>query len=318
LPINSASSLSYDLAALAGSDPAMQANVDVARRMINRGLPVVITGETGSGKGLFAQALHAASTRRDAPFVAINCAAIPHELIESELFGYRPGAFTGASTAGFKGRLLHANTGTVFLDEIGDMPLALQTRLLQVLSDGEFTPIGAAQPVALDVAIVSATLHDLPQRVRAGQFREDLFFRLSGVTVSLPALRQRKDCASLIRSVFAEEAATAATTALLDDATLALLTAYHWPGNLRELRHTARFAVALAEGRSEVIRLEHLPAPFRVSSHEPASQNVSPEAAVVRSALQQVGWNVTAAAALLAISRATLHRKIRKLGLQRH
>jgi sigma-54 dependent transcriptional regulator, acetoin dehydrogenase operon transcriptional activator AcoR len=315
----------YDLTEVAGSDPAMLTNADVACRMINRGLPVVISGETGSGKGLFAQALHAASKRSAAPFVTINCAAIPAELIESELFGYRPGAFTGAAAAGFKGRLLQANTGTVFLDEIGDMSLALQTRLLQVLSDGEFTPVGAVQSVALDVAIVSATLHDLPQRVRAGQFREDLFFRLSGVNIAIPPLRQRKDRASLIRKVFEEEASAANTRAVPDDATLALLTAYYWPGNLRELRHMARFAVALAQDRSEVIRQEHLPAPLGATAQSssetgsPADTSVdAPNARIIRTALQQVGWNVTAAAALLGISRATLHRKIRKLGLQRH
>src|SRR5262249_17867256 len=141
----------YDLEALAGCDPRMLANVDVARRVIDRGLPILLTGETGTGKGLFARALHAPSRRATAPFVAINCAAIPKELIESELFGYRPGAFTGASSEGFKGRILEANGGTLFLDEIGDMPFALQTRLLQVLSDGEITPIGGTRPITVDL-----------------------------------------------------------------------------------------------------------------------------------------------------------------------
>ncbi len=316
----------YNLATLAGDDPAMLTNVDIARRMIDRGLPIVITGETGSGKGLFAHALHAASARAAAPFVTVNCAAIPQDLIESELFGYRAGAFTGASAEGFKGRLLQANTGTLFLDEIGDMALALQTRLLQVLSDREFTPIGATRTVLLDVAVVSATLHDLPQRVRMGQFREDLFFRLSGVTVTLPALRHRSDRAALIRRVFNEEAVHAQAALVPDESTIAILVSYFWPGNLRELRHVARFAVALAEGRGDVIYPQHLPPPFGGSARTdgdsapraPEGSKQSAEAHMILAALDRAGWNITAAAAVLDISRATLHRKIRKHGLQRH
>ncbi len=207
------------------------------------------------------------------------------------------------------------------------MALALQTRLLQVLSDREFTPIGATRTVLLDVAVVSATLHDLPQRVRMGQFREDLFFRLSGVTVTLPALRHRSDRAALIRRVFNEEAVHAQAALVPDESTIAILVSYFWPGNLRELRHVARFAVALAEGRGDVIYPQHLPPPFASSERtdgasasqaSPEGSNHDVEAQMILAALNRAGWNITAAAAVLNISRATLHRKIRKHGLQRH
>ncbi|MEZ5830720.1 MAG: sigma-54-dependent Fis family transcriptional regulator [Dongiaceae bacterium] len=315
----------YDLDALVGGDATMLVNVDIARRILDRGLPILLRGETGCGKGLFARALHNASRRAGRPFVAVNCAAIPHELIESELFGYRPGAFTGAATAGFKGRLVEADGGTLFLDEIGDMPLSLQTRLLQVLSEQEFTPVGATQPVSIDIAIISATLHDLPKQVREGQFRQDLFFRLSGATLALPALRQRTDRTALVRAIVAEEAARAGCTVVVGDETMRMLAAYDWPGNLRELRHAARFAVALAmestdgsaaRGAPALLLPRHLPPELHRPGNAGAAEDIV-EARMIRVALTRTGWNVTATAALLDISRATLHRKIRRYGLHR-
>ncbi|WP_026873104.1 sigma-54-dependent Fis family transcriptional regulator [Inquilinus limosus] len=309
---------SYDLETLAGDDPEMRAHVAICRRIVDRGLPIVLRGETGSGKGLFARALHRASARADGPFVAVNCAAIPQELVESELFGYRPGAFTGAAREGFKGRLLEANGGTLFLDEIGDMPLHLQTRLLQVLSDREFTPVGGTRSVSLDVCVISATLHDLPQRVRDGLFREDLFFRLSGVSLELPPLRKRADRTLLIQRVFAEEAAAARARLVLTRETLELCLAHTWPGNLRELRNALRFAVAVAEGDGGAVLPNHLPPPLGLSlsaAADPDEGIASPEARAIRLALERTGGHVTAAAESLGISRATLHRKMRRYGL---
>jgi transcriptional regulator of acetoin/glycerol metabolism len=309
----------YDLETLAGDDPGMHAHAAICRRIIDRGLPIVLHGETGCGKGLFARALHAASARAGGPFVAVNCAAIPQELIESELFGYRPGAFTGAARDGFRGRLLEANGGTLFLDEIGDMPLRLQTRLLQVLSDRELTPVGGTRPIPLDVCVISATLHDLPRRVRDGLFREDLFFRLSGVTLELPPLRRRADRALLIRRVFEEELAAAGARLALARETLDLCLAHAWPGNLRELRNAMRFAVAMAEGDGGAVMPRHLPPPLGCIAAATTGEGAAmaaPEAAAIRLALDRAGGNVTAAAASLGISRATLHRKISRYRLR--
>ena len=306
----------YDLDQLAGEDPRMLANVDIARRVFDRGLPILLTGETGTGKGLFARALHAASRRAHAPFVVINCAAIPKELIESELFGYRPGAFTGASPEGFKGRIVEANGGTLFLDEIGDMPLALQTRLLQVLSDGEVTPIGATRPIAVDLALISATHHDLDRRVQEGGFREDLYFRLNGATLALPPLRERRDRASLIEAVFVEEAHRGGARIRLATSTRACLAAHLWPGNIRELRHAMRYVVALVDHGE--IRPEHLP-PFIAQppdgGQSTAQDNIEKQR--IAAALKRAGWNITTAARLLDISRSTLYRKMGQYALSR-
>jgi transcriptional regulator of acetoin/glycerol metabolism len=308
---------SYDLDTLAGGDPRMLANVEIAHRVFDRGLPILLTGETGTGKGLFARALHAASRRAPAPFVVINCAAIPKELIESELFGYRPGAFTGASPEGFKGRIVEASGGTLFLDEIGDMPLALQTRLLQVLSDGEVTPIGATRPIPVDLALISATHHDLGRRVQDGGFREDLYFRLNGATLALPALRERRDRMDIIEAVFVEEAHRGGARIRLAAATRTCLAAHLWPGNIRELRHAMRYIVALVDHGE--VRPEHLPPCI---AHEPATNGQGPAADAIErqriaGALKRTSWNITAAARLLDISRSTLHRKIQQHVLTR-
>jgi transcriptional regulator of acetoin/glycerol metabolism len=308
----------YDLETLSGDDPRMLANVDIARRVFDRGLPILLTGETGTGKGLFARALHAASRRAHAPFVVINCAAIPKELIESELFGYRPGAFTGASPEGFKGRIVEANGGTLFLDEIGDMPIALQTRLLQVLSDGEVTPIGATRPIPVDLALISATHHDLGRRVQDGAFREDLYFRLNGATLALPSLRERGDRAAIIEAVFVEEAHRGGARIRLTAAASACLAAHLWPGNIRELRHAMRYVVALVDHGE--VRPEHLP-PF--IARQPAAGDgqdatrESIEKQRIAAALNRVAWNITAAARLLDISRSTLYRKMQQHALSR-
>ncbi len=307
----------YDLEQLAGDDPRMLANIDIARRVFDRGLPILLTGETGTGKGLFARALHTASRRAHAPFVVINCAAIPKELIESELFGYRPGAFTGASPEGFKGRIVEANGGTLFLDEIGDMPLALQTRLLQVLSDGEVTPIGATRPIPVDIALISATHHHLEHRVQDGAFREDLYFRLNGAALALPALRERRDRAALIEAVFVEEAHRGGVRIRLAAAARACLAAHLWPGTIRELRHAMRYVVALVD-HGEVLP-QHLP-PFiahPVGDNDRGGPTEAVERQRIAAALNRAAGNITAAARLLDISRSTLYRKMQQHALNR-
>ena len=301
----------YDLDALAGDDAGMIANVAMARRLIDRGLPMLIVGETGTGKGLFARALHAASRRAGQPFVTVNCAGIARDLVESELFGYRPGAFTGASSAGHGGLLQAANGGALFLDEIGDMPVDLQTRLLQALSDGSMTPVGGTRPVGLDLQVIAATLRDCEALVREGRLRDDLYYRLAGVKFTLPALRERADKRALIRDVFAEEARGSGGAGELSAEAEALLVGHDWPGNLRELRHVARFATAMAAGGR--VTADDLPTTIARAG---GSAEDSEKRALI-ACLERTGWNVTAAAKRLKMSRSTAHRKLRKFGLAR-
>jgi sigma-54 dependent transcriptional regulator, acetoin dehydrogenase operon transcriptional activator AcoR len=298
-----------------GSDPVMVERLHKAQRLHASGLPLLLQGESGSGKTQLARALHEAGPHRAAGFVAINCAAIPADLIESELFGHRAGAFTGAAKQGAPGRLLAANGGTLFLDEIGDMPFALQARLLQVLSEGEFVPIGACEPVRVRFALISASLHELRTLVREGRFREDLYYRLSGATLVLPALRDRADRNELVRRAFLRAAAQAQMNNMaLTDAAARALARHAWPGNLRELEHVARFAAAVSD--SPVIDLTALPPPLGDIGHE-ASPRTTTDREAVADALRRTAWNVSGAAALLGISRATLHRRLNDFELRR-
>ncbi|RIX80636.1 sigma-54-dependent Fis family transcriptional regulator [Acidovorax cavernicola] len=309
------------LARIAGDDdPAMQKLLAQARRLVDRGIHVLIEGETGSGKEVLARALHGASRRAALPFVAVNCAAIPDSLIESELFGYTPGSFTGGRAKGMKGLIAQADRGTLFLDEIGDMPMALQTRLLRVLSEGEVLPLGAESPQRVDLAVVAATHRDLWSLVAAGRFREDLYYRLCGAVLQLPPLRARGDRRYLIEAMFHEEAAATESTARLSEAAMQRLMAHDWPGNLRELRNVLRLALALCTGTSitpEDLRLApHRSAPDHRDA-TPASADSDDSADTVRllDALQRHRWHVARAAQELGISRATAYRRMQRFGI---
>jgi sigma-54 dependent transcriptional regulator, acetoin dehydrogenase operon transcriptional activator AcoR len=296
-------------------DPALQNDFRKALKVFERDVPLLISGETGSGKEAFAKAVHQASLRADKPFVALNCAAIPENLIESELFGYRGGSFTGALKEGMRGKLQQANGGTLFLDEIGDMPFALQTRLLRVLEDRMVVPIGGV-PQAVDVRVISATHRNLLERVQAGSFREDLYYRLNGLEVGLPALRERTDKAQLLDFLLAQEAAGQAIT--LEVAARQALLTYAWPGNVRQLRMVLRTLVALAEGGR--VGLHDLPANVRTSGLAPSLPvDVSPldeaERKTLLSALEHQRWHMTRTAEQLSVSRNTLYRKLRKHGI---
>ena len=296
-------------------DAALQNDFRKALRVFERDVPLLINGETGCGKEAFAKAVHQASLRADKAFVALNCAAIPESLIESELFGYRGGSFTGARKEGMQGKLQQSDGGTLFLDEIGDMPLALQTRLLRVLEDRLVVPIGG-EPQPIDVRIISATHRDLLARVQDGSFREDLYYRLNGLEVSLPALRDRSDKSQLLDFLLKDEAGT--QNVLLDLDARERLLAFAWPGNVRQMRTVLRTLVALTE--SGLIGLEDLPAhirplPPRALNEKPDLPLEHAERLTLLEALEQQRWHMTHAAEHLGISRNTLYRKLRKHGI---
>jgi transcriptional regulator of acetoin/glycerol metabolism len=299
-------------------DAALQADFRKALRVFERDVPLLVNGETGSGKEAFAKAVHQASQRSSKAFVALNCAAIPESLIESELFGYRGGSFTGARKDGMRGKLQQADGGTLFLDEIGDMPLALQTRLLRVLEDRQVVPIGG-EPESVNVRIISATHRNLLERVADGSFREDLYYRLNGLEVALPALRARSDKSQLLDFLLAEEAG--GDTIMIDEAARQALLAFNWPGNVRQLRNVLRTLAALCdEGR---IGIEDLPVMIRQGS--PAVRAVDEsdhpledaERSALLNVLEQTRWHMTHTAQQLGVSRNTLYRKLRKHGIER-
>jgi sigma-54 dependent transcriptional regulator, acetoin dehydrogenase operon transcriptional activator AcoR len=247
-------------------DPLLAAHLQTAKRVIGRGTPLLLSGETGAGKEVFARAVHDASPHSAGAFVAVNCASLPESLIESELFGYRAGAFTGAQRAGRRGKVLQADGGTLFLDEIADMPLELQARLLRVLDERQVTPLGTEEVHPVDFQLISASHEHLPSRVREGRFREDLYYRLAGIELALPPLRERSDRAELMRSMLAAESGGSAT---LSAEAEQVLMAHPWPGNVRQLRHVLRAAVALSDG-AEVLaeHLASLRTPLAQAPHE--------------------------------------------------
>ncbi|HCE7162107.1 TPA: sigma-54-dependent transcriptional regulator EatR, partial [Pseudomonas aeruginosa] len=294
-----------------------------ALKVYARDVPLLLNGETGSGKEAFAKAVHLAGPRAEQAFVALNCAAIPETLIESELFGYRGGSFTGARKEGMRGKLQQADGGTLFLDEIGDMPLALQTRLLRVLEERRVVPLGG-EPEDVDVRLISATHRDLAELVADGRFREDLYYRLNGMVVSLPPLRERSDREELLDYLLAEEAR--GQRIQLDGEVRQGLLAYRWPGNVRQMRTVLRTLVALCEdGR---VGLRDLPADIRqaLAALPPAAAAPAPaagnslddaERAALLAALDGQRWHVSRVAEQLGISRNTLYRKLRRHGLVR-
>ncbi len=312
---------------LSGKDPLMTYNVQCARRVMNKRVNILLTGETGTGKEAFTKAIHEASARASKPFVAVNCASIPESLIESELFGYKYGAFTGARQEGRRGKILQAHGGTLFLDEIGDMPPPLQTRLLRVLEEKEVLPLGSDTPVPVDVYLISATHRNLQEHIATGVFREDLYYRLNGLELKLPALRERNDRPLLIRSLLAAES-DGVNIRIAEDA-FATLNGYSWPGNIRQLRNVLRTAAALCEDR--IIRLEDLPTEIaglsphcpaqRASGYGTATSNATgglaqAEREVLLHELDHHNWNITNTAAHLGFSRNTLYRKMHKHGIQ--
>lgn len=306
--------------ALIGQSPAFLASVAAVKRFAPTDLTVLITGESGTGKELFAQGIHSASARSERPFVAINCAAFPESLLESELFGYDDGAFTGARRGGKRGLIEAAHTGSLFLDEIGDMPLSLQSRLLRVLQEREITRLGATAAIPVDVRVVVATHQNLPQRIAAGLFRQDLYFRINVLRVPLAPLRSRgADILALAQALLARclQRHGCPVDARAALAPLApLLGAYAWPGNVRELENTMeRFAVMLlplqraSDIDYEAVRQD---SPEVFGSAMPSSA-AAPRRAQVANALRQAGGQRHLAARQLGVSRSTLWRWLREI-----
>ncbi len=313
----------------AGSDPAMRQEVATLRRIMDKRLPVILLGETGVGKDTLARAIHAESSRRSKPFVAINCGAIPESLIESELFGYDGGAFTGARKGGTPGRLRQAHEGTLFLDEIGEMPLHLQTRLLRAIESGEVYPLGSSEAHIVDVQVIAATNRDLEARVAAGTFRDDLYYRLAGLVVHIPALRERRDIADLIDALARKSVGAQGLT--LSPAARAALLGHSWPGNLRELSLVLERAACIASSNTIEpcdLRLNSTLNPARRGPHVRGAASMRPGNPVsahgddpdylsLVTAIDHGGSDIDSLMRCLGLSRATLYRRLKKYGLSR-
>ena len=314
---------------LIGKDPKLLELKRLGIQAAKTDFTVLITWETGTGKEVFAKAIHLESERRDGPFIAINCGAIPDNLLESELFGYEEGAFTGAKRGGKPGKFQLANGGTLFLDEIGDMPFPLQVKLLRVLQDAQVERVGGESPIHVDVRIVAATRQDLQTMMKAGTFREDLYYRLAVINIEMIPLRDRPMDILLHANCYLSELNRKyRTSIILSDRVKKCLRAYSWPGNVRELQNV--LAGAYASCDKVIIDLENLPikvsSPSRGTGMEPELQGgrlsdaVSAyEAKMIRNSLQRNGQNVRAAAEELGIERSFLYRKMKRLniGIQR-
>ena len=323
-----------------GEAPSMQEVFRAIGRLSSSNITVLINGESGTGKELVAHALHRHSPRKDKPFIALNTAAIPRDLLESELFGHERGAFTGAQAAR-EGRFEQADGGTLFLDEIGDMPAELQTRLLRVLADGEFYRVGGRAPIKVDVRVIAATHQNLEQRVKEGKFREDLFHRLNVIRIHIPSLRERHEDIPILIGHFLKKASEeiGVESKWLDKATEVYLSGLDWPGNVRQLENTCRWLTVMSPGQE--IHMEDLPPELKVASEEHsddrdwltplrrwaeqrlnAGENAILDEAVpqferlmIEVALKKTGGHRQEAAQLLGWGRNTITRKIKELGM---
>jgi transcriptional regulator of acetoin/glycerol metabolism len=303
-------------------DPVMGRNIQAAKRLEARDIPLLLVGESGSGKEFLARALHSASERGDKPFVAVNCGSLPDMLMQNELFG----RLTSTAAAEVdRGRIVQANGGMLFLDDVGDLPLELQAQLLHVIEEREVMPHGGDSAIKVDVRLVCAIRGNLQEKVRRGEFREDLFYRLQGLVLALPPLRERKDKAALIRHIFAQEVAATPAVTLSEDLIEALC-AYSWPGNIRQLRNVLRGMIAMRT--SDRLEVANLPSDYGIGlpvaeahtrESSPESQSLNPLEKAERAALLREidlhHGNISRVASKLGIGRNTLYRKMRRLGI---
>ena len=298
--------------AVLGSDAALQRARGDASRFARTRLPVLLLAETGTGKELFARAIHAASEVARGPFVAINCGALSPSLLESELFGYSDGAFTGARRGGSDGRLAAADGGTLFLDEVAEMPDPLQASLLRALEDGTYTRLGESRPRRSRFRLVAATCRDLLAMVRDGTFRKDLFFRIQGAVVTLPPLRDRTDRVELAGALLArQERRDGVAPRAFSPAAARWIATHDWPGNVRELVHALDHATALAEG-AEVLEREHFPDALLHAGHGAATSRRDALRGALEQALDLAQGHMSDAARRLGVARSTLYRMIER------
>ncbi|MEW8026712.1 MAG: sigma-54-dependent Fis family transcriptional regulator [Candidatus Thiodiazotropha sp.] len=309
------------LGGLEFGDTRMRRNIERAKKLLERDIPFIVLGETGTGKDVFAKAVHKSSRRADKPLIAVNCASLPESLIESELFGYRPGAFTGATKEGYRGKIVQANGGTLFLDEIGDMPLHLQARLLRVLEEREVIPLGGEVPVKVDIRLISATHKDLQLLVDEGRFRLDLYYRLNGISLKMPPLREREDRDALIQCLLEQETGQRERVVIEKEALQALHN-YYWPGNIRQLRNILRTMIGLCDNAR--IQLDDLPDEIVNIPHGGESRqrlrpinslDIAARDAILRE-LKAAHWNITKVASKLHVSRNTIYRKMKHFDIR--
>ncbi|MED7670104.1 sigma-54-dependent Fis family transcriptional regulator [Pseudomonas moraviensis subsp. stanleyae] len=298
-------------------DSRVEKAVRQAERLLEKDIPLLIHGETGVGKEVFVKALHQASSRSKQAFIAVNCAAIPAELVESELFGYEKGAFTGANQKGSIGLIRKADKGTLFLDEIGDMPLPTQARLLRVLQERCVQPVGSSELFPVDLRIISATNRSLREQVQLGRFREDLYYRIGGLTLELPPLRERSDKQALFKRLW-EQHREPTQWAGLSPEVLELFEKHPWPGNLRQVSSVMQVALAMAE--EQPVRLEHLPDDFFVDLEMEPVETAAPlgldlnDVEALNRELKAAGGNISHLARRLGVSRNTLYKRLRQMG----
>jgi DNA-binding NtrC family response regulator len=304
-----------------GKSPAIQRIFELVRKVAPTKASVLITGESGVGKELVADALHNLSPRADKPFIKLHCAALAESLLESELFGHEKGSFTGAQ-ARKKGRFELAHEGTLFLDEIGEINQNVQIKILRVLQEKKFERVGGEDSLEVDVRVIAATNRDLKEEIQKGSFREDLYYRLNVVNIHVPPLRERKDDIPLLAQAFLQEFADDNAKAIegFDPKARAAIYAYHWPGNVRELRNCIESAVVMAA--SKLISLDDLPPGVRKSADEsvvriPIGSSISDaERILIRDTLAAQGGNKSRTAEILGIGRKTLYQKIQDYGLE--
>ena len=305
-------------AKLTGSDPALEATKQRAGKLAATSLPLLLLAETGTGKERLARAIHEGSPRASGPFVAVNCGALGNDLLESELFGYAPGAFTGAKPEGATGKLEAARDGTLFLDEVAEMSPACQSALLRVLEDGSYYRVGEATMKRADVRIVAATCREMEKLVEEGKIRRDLYYRLKGAKLTLPPLREREDIAEIARDILLELTHPAPPPEL-SPSCIDALEAYGWPGNTRELKNSLHVAWILSD-MAPVLERDHLSEEILEASeangaHNPTSL-AEAEASALEAALESAGGNLSKAARLLGIARSTLYRMLERHGMR--
>lgn len=307
-------------------DKKMYDLIMLASKLAKSDATVMVLGESGTGKDLFARAIHQTSIRRDKPFVVVDCSSIPPNLMESELFGYEPGAFTGAKKGGKPGKFEIANKGTIFLDEIGELPLEMQSKLLRVLENHEFYRVGGLKPVKIDARVISATNRDLPRMIEKGKFREDLFFRLGVVTLKIPPLRERREDILPLIEYFMKiySAKNKKVVEDIEPQALEIMMKYNWPGNVRELKNIIERLVILTE--NGVLCAEHLPKHIKdISQTFAQDTKVSDdglrdviydnERKIIADTLKACNFNKSKTARVLDIPRSTLYYKMKKLNI---